>query len=74
MKFWHVEDGAVMAEIPQGQTQPLNENLLWKGEVQDFELTFDYRIDRREWRERGHSVSRAKTGRGKPCQLSGVSR
>ncbi|HWE01738.1 MAG TPA: PVC-type heme-binding CxxCH protein [Tepidisphaeraceae bacterium] len=44
MKVWRVEDGAVSADLPENHGQPLNENLVWKGEVQDFELTFDYRI------------------------------
>ncbi len=44
LKLWHFEEGAVSAEIYPDQALALNEYLFWKGEVQDFELTFEYRI------------------------------
>lgn len=44
MKLWHVDDGAVTGEVPQGQTLTQNDSLFWKGQVHDFEMTFEYRI------------------------------
>ena len=43
-QHWRVEDGAITAEIPAGQTLARNEFLFWSGEVHDFELTAEFRI------------------------------
>ncbi len=44
MNFWHAGEGAISAEIPDGQTLARPQTLFWKGEAQDFELTFEYRL------------------------------
>ena len=45
MKIWRVEEGsAVTCEIPAGQPLAKDESLVWKGEVNDFDLTFEYRL------------------------------
>ncbi len=41
---WRVEDGAITAQIPAGETLAGNRFLWWEGEVADFELDLDYRI------------------------------
>ena len=41
---WRVEDGAITAEIRQGENLPTNEFLWWKGEIADFDLQLEYRI------------------------------
>ncbi len=43
-KSWRVQDGAIVGEIPEGQTLKRNEFIYWKGEVHDFDLTVEYRI------------------------------
>lgn len=41
---WRVEDGAITAEIPAGQTLDHNEFLFWDGAAGDFDLTLEFRI------------------------------
>ncbi|MFA6046873.1 MAG: PVC-type heme-binding CxxCH protein, partial [Phycisphaerales bacterium] len=44
-RHWHVEDGAITGTIAGGQRLAKNEFLYWQGEVADFELTAEFRID-----------------------------
>ena len=43
-EHWRVEDGAITGEIPAGQALKGNEWIFWDGEVNDFDLTVEYRI------------------------------
>ena len=43
-KIWRIEDNAIIASIPEGETLKKNEFLYWKGEVSDFDLKLKYRI------------------------------
>ena len=43
--LWKVEDGAITGETTQPNQVPFNTFLVWQdGEVDDFELTFDYKM------------------------------
>jgi putative membrane-bound dehydrogenase-like protein len=42
---WRVEDGAITAEIRDGEKLDRNEFLWWDGAVGDFELALEYRIE-----------------------------
>ncbi|WP_141402517.1 PVC-type heme-binding CxxCH protein [Sediminicola luteus] len=42
--IWKVEDGALTAEIPAGEKLAKNEFIYWENEVNDFELTLDFKI------------------------------
>lgn len=43
--LWKVEDGAITGETTQPNQVPFNTFLVWQdGELDDFELTFDYKI------------------------------
>ncbi|MFN0127893.1 MAG: family 16 glycoside hydrolase [Verrucomicrobiales bacterium] len=43
--LWKVEDGAITGQTTEPNQVPFNTFLVWQdGEVDDFELTFDYRI------------------------------
>ena len=42
--IWTIEDGAITGVIPDGEKLEKNEFIYWKNEVEDFELTLDYRI------------------------------
>lgn len=44
-KYWRVEEAAIVGEIPAGQTLKTNEFIFWKGEVADFELTLQFKIE-----------------------------
>lgn len=45
MTFWRVEDGAITGEVTKDHKPPENVFLVWQGgEVDDFELTFRFRI------------------------------
>ncbi len=44
-KYWRVEEAAIIGEIPAGQTLKNNEFIFWKGEVADFELTLQFKIE-----------------------------
>ncbi len=61
MKFWHADEGAVSCELAEGQSLAQHQILFWKGEAQDFELTFEYRVSGSGLRPsilfRGHQVN-----------------
>ena len=42
--IWRIEDEAITASIPAGESLQKNEFLYWKGDVSDFELSLRYRI------------------------------
>jgi len=42
--IWRVEDNAITASIPEGQSLKKNEFLYWNGTVADFDLSLHYRI------------------------------
>ena len=42
--IWKIEDGAITAEIPEGEKLEKNEFIYWENEVKDFELTLDFKI------------------------------
>ena len=45
MTFWRVEDGAITGEVTKDHKPPENVFLVWQGgKVDDFELTFKFRI------------------------------
>src|SRR5262245_6965394 len=44
-KHWRIEEGAIVGEIPAGQTLKNNEFIFWKGDVADFELTLQFKIE-----------------------------
>lgn len=45
-RFWRVENGAIVAETTPDRRAPHNTFLIWRqGEVDDFELKLNYRID-----------------------------
>ncbi len=45
-EHWRVEDGAIVGEIPPGQTLDHNTWLIWEGgELDDFELRLQFRLD-----------------------------
>jgi putative membrane-bound dehydrogenase-like protein len=44
-KHWRVEEGAIVGEIPAGQTLKNNEFIFWKNVVADFELTLQFKIE-----------------------------
>lgn len=44
-KHWRIEEGAIVGEIPNGQTLKNNEFIFWKGDVADFELTLQFKIE-----------------------------
>lgn len=43
-EHWRVEDGAITGEIPANQPLKGNEWIFWDGEVNDFDLTVEFRI------------------------------
>jgi hypothetical protein len=43
-QIWRVEDNAITAEIAAGAALAKNEFLYWQGEVNDFELTVEFRL------------------------------
>ncbi|HET6424678.1 MAG TPA: PVC-type heme-binding CxxCH protein, partial [Planctomycetaceae bacterium] len=44
-KFWRVEDGAIIGEIPKGQTLGKNTWLVWRnGELADFDLQLQFKL------------------------------
>jgi len=44
-RSWRVEDGAITGSIATGQKLAKNEFLYWRGEVADFELSAEFRIE-----------------------------
>lgn len=42
--IWKIEDGAITAEIPEGEKLAKNEFIYWENQVKDFELTLDFKI------------------------------
>src|SRR5262245_31296636 len=43
-EHWRVDDGCITGEIPEGQTLKGNEWIFWDGEVNDFDLSVEFRI------------------------------
>lgn len=43
-EHWRVADGAITGEIPAGQQLKGNEWIFWDGEVNDFDLSLEFRI------------------------------
>jgi putative membrane-bound dehydrogenase-like protein len=43
-KYWRVQDGAIVGEIPDGQKLERNEWIWWKGQVGDFDFSVEFRI------------------------------
>ena len=43
-KWWRVEGGAIVGEIPEGGSLAQNQFLFWDGELHDFELSLKYKI------------------------------
>jgi len=44
-KYWRVEDGAIVGEIPEGERLAENHWLIWEGgDVDDFELRLQFRL------------------------------
>lgn len=44
-KLWRVEDGAITGTIAAGTSLRQNEFLFWEGEVGDFELSLEFKIE-----------------------------
>lgn len=45
-KYWHVEDGVIIGETTAENALPQNTFLIWRGgEVEDFELKIDFRMN-----------------------------
>ncbi|MDA7881284.1 DUF1080 domain-containing protein [Akkermansiaceae bacterium] len=42
--IWRIEENAITASIPEGETLKNNEFLYWKGTASDFDLSLQYRI------------------------------
>ena len=45
VKWWRVEDGAITGEIPADSRLNQNQFLFWRGELHDFDLRLQYRIN-----------------------------
>ncbi len=44
-KWWRVEDGMIVGEIPEGGKLARNEFLFWEGTLHDFELHMQFRVE-----------------------------
>lgn len=44
-QFWRVEDGAITGETTKDNPVPYNKFIIWDGEIADFELLLEYKIE-----------------------------